>query len=292
MTHDDDSGEELLAGVDLKKWQPPPPPAGQRAAILVRALAPARPPKRRSVVWMVAALLVCNATIVTILAIVLARPASAPAPSPALPAGGGPTIAHLQELVAKLEIERRELVRKLEEQQRELQRRIAELETHRAIIAELSKKLGELEEREKLPSKRPAPKRPAPAPSPFETAGCDEVSCVLGNYHAPCCARFKQAAVEPEPSEDPYEVPRWLDRAVISKGIAKVKPFVQACGERSAVKGKVKVMVKVNASGHVASVTVVTTPDAALGTCVAAAIQRAWFEKTENGGSFTYPFVF
>ena len=34
------------------------------------------------------------------------------------------------------------------------------------------------------------------------------------------------------------------------------------------------------------------TPDAALGACVAAAVQKASFGKTQNGGSFSYPFVF
>jgi len=35
-----------------------------------------------------------------------------------------------------------------------------------------------------------------------------------------------------------------------------------------------------------------TTPDAALGACVAAAVQKASFAKTQTGGSFSYPFVF
>jgi len=44
--------------------------------------------------------------------------------------------------------------------------------------------------------------------------------------------------------------------------------------------------------GHVTNVAVETTPDSALGACVAAAVQKASFSKTQNGGSFSYPFVF
>ena len=41
-----------------------------------------------------------------------------------------------------------------------------------------------------------------------------------------------------------------------------------------------------------ANVSVKTTPDPALGNCVAGAMQHATFAKTQNGGSFGYPFVF
>jgi len=65
-----------------------------------------------------------------------------------------------------------------------------------------------------------------------------------------------------------------------------------ACGDKSSAKGQVKVSVKVEASGSVSRRLGQDTPDAGLGSCVAAAMQKAKFGKTQNGGSFGYPFVF
>lgn len=79
---------------------------------------------------------------------------------------------------------------------------------------------------------------------------------------------------------------------MISSGIAAVKARVTSCGDKSSAKGKVKVHVKVGGDGHVSNVSVETTPDPGLGSCVAAAVQKASFSKTQNGGSFSYPFVF
>ncbi len=79
---------------------------------------------------------------------------------------------------------------------------------------------------------------------------------------------------------------------MISTGIANVKARVSSCGDKSPAKGKVKVHVKVGGDGHVSNVTVETSPDSALGACVAAAVQKATFSKTASGGSFSYPFLF
>ena len=87
-------------------------------------------------------------------------------------------------------------------------------------------------------------------------------------------------------------LPDSLDRAMISTGIAAVKARVSTCGDRSSAKGKVKVHVKVGGDGRVSDVSVETTPDPSLGSCVKAAVQRATFAKTQSGGSFSYPFVF
>jgi TonB family protein len=71
-----------------------------------------------------------------------------------------------------------------------------------------------------------------------------------------------------------------------------VKARVMACGDKSPAKGQVKVSVKVGPDGHVQNVTVKNTPDPGLGNCVQAAMSKATFAKTANGGSFGYPFVF
>ena len=83
-----------------------------------------------------------------------------------------------------------------------------------------------------------------------------------------------------------------LDRAGISDGIAKVKAQVTACGTTTKVTGKVKIKVTVAPAGTVSAATVESTPDPALGLCVAKAIQSATFKATKTGGSFSYPFVF
>ena len=143
---------------------------------------------------------------------------------------------------------------------------------------------------------RPATTKPAET-KPAEQAasgGCDEVNCVLNNYEGTCCAKYKKAkaggtAAKPAAGGGAAES---LDRTMISDGVNKVKARVMACGDKSPAKGQVKVSVKVGPSGSVESVTVKNTPDAALGNCVAAAMQKASFAKTANGGSFGYPFVF
>lgn len=127
-----------------------------------------------------------------------------------------------------------------------------------------------------------------------DTGGCDEVSCVLNNYEGACCAKFKKKSSggSAPKSGGSSNLPDALDRAMISEGVNKVKARVQSCGDRSSAKGQVKVSVKVNPGGDVASVTVKNTPDASLGSCVASAMQKARFAKTQNGGSFGYPFMF
>ena len=88
------------------------------------------------------------------------------------------------------------------------------------------------------------------------------------------------------------ELPERLDRAMISESIGKVKADVKACGEKSTAKGTVKASVKVNPDGAVGSVSITSTPEPALGDCVAAVMVKASFPQTKQGGSFSYPFVF
>lgn len=89
--------------------------------------------------------------------------------------------------------------------------------------------------------------------------------------------------------EDPLGKPpqtEGLDRAAITAGIAKVKTKVMACKGT----GKIKVNVKVAPDGKVTSAT--AEPADKLGQCAAAAVKTAVFAKSDQGGSFTYPFVF
>ncbi|HEY4240808.1 MAG TPA: GYF domain-containing protein [Kofleriaceae bacterium] len=148
-----------------------------------------------------------------------------------------------------------------------------------------------------------ASKDPTPAPAGKAAAGgggdCDDVSCVISGYEGACCAKFKKGGAAKSGGGgggggNPVNssLPDGLDRQMISDSVAKVKGRVMACGDKSSAKGQVKVSVKVDAGGHVSSVTVKNTPDPALGNCVSAAMSRATFPKTQGGGSFGYPFMF
>lgn len=152
---------------------------------------------------------------------------------------------------------------------------------------------------DKVEKTTPPPKEtPAPKPAADSGGGCDEVSCVLNNYEGACCSKFKKnkpgggnAPSQPAKAGG-GDLPESLDRAMISDGVGKVKARVMTCGEKSPAKGQVKVSVKVSPDGRVASVSVKNTPDAGLGDCVAGAMQKATFAKTQTGGSFAYPFTF
>ncbi len=150
----------------------------------------------------------------------------------------------------------------------------------------------------KTPPATKPPKEPVVAKekelAPVTTEnGCDEVSCALDRYQLACCAKFKPAE-EPKPAPaSASDVPEKIDRAMIVEGVGRMKPAVVRCGEiHGSVKGTVKLAVKVRADGKIDGVTVSDTPDEQLGTCVATAIKKATFGKTQNGGSFSYPFVF
>ena len=131
---------------------------------------------------------------------------------------------------------------------------------------------------------------------------------MINSYAGACCAKFHKGGGggggnsggggggggggSKPASGGGGDLPDSLDRGMISSAIANVKARVTACGEKSSAKGKVKVHVKVAGNGSVSSVNVETTPDAGLGSCVQAAVQKATFAKTQSGGSFSYPFVF
>ncbi len=127
---------------------------------------------------------------------------------------------------------------------------------------------------------------PSHAVAPPATDHCDEVSCVLTNYSGACCAKFKSP-----PSPD-GALPRELDHVIIADGIAPVKARALECAQHTSAKGTVKVHVAVGSDGSVTDARVVQTPDPALGACVSDALKAASFAKTQNGGTFTYPFVF
>lgn len=268
--------EDLLAGIDLQAWRVPPPATVNRAVLLERALSP-KPPKRSRITWLVAALALINIALASIIVILLVRPT--PTRTVTVLPAGGPGDAQVRDLLARLE-----------QEQRELEGKLAETKELHAIVTELSEKVKRCEERDRTVQKQPpiVPAPITPAPITPTASACDEVSCVLANYPNGCCDKYKNPA--PIIQRSPSDIPETLDRSMIANGVAQVKARVAACS--STIHGNVKVHVRVDPKGLVTSVTVDATPDAALGACVASAMQKATFGRSLAGGSFSYPFVF
>jgi TonB family protein len=136
-------------------------------------------------------------------------------------------------------------------------------------------------------------------PTEQETAppkkGClDEVGCLLASDPPACCRKYTSVKPKPDPTTvkpDP-RLPKKLERADIKASMSKTLARVTACGSRSAASGQVTVSIKVDGDGSVAGVTVKQAPDTALGKCVAKAVSKTTFPKTQTGGSFSYPFLF
>jgi predicted Zn finger-like uncharacterized protein len=151
---------------------------------------------------------------------------------------------------------------------------------------------------DKAAAAAPPPRDAPPAKADKGGGGdCDEVSCVLNSYEGACCAKFRKGGgsrpAAPSGGSTAHksgDLPEGLDRDIINDGINKVKARALACGDKSPAKGQVKVSVKVSADGSVTGVTVRNTPDPGLGNCVAGVVQTAKFARTQNGGSFAYPF--
>jgi hypothetical protein len=274
MTHDhDDAGEDVLGGIDLHMWRVPPPAAVHRPSLLVRALSPAATPgKRPRLGWIIAAIVLLNAAIATLI-VILARPPAPPVVS-VQPAGGGSVDAQV-----------RELLQRLEQEQRELERKLAEIQELRTLVIELSEKVRQYEKQQD--------KRDRVAPKQRERQAPDRVTPPpVAPAAPPPVAPTEPAIAASEPSSSASLLPDILDRQAITKGMASVKSRVAACATPSTPKGKVKLRIRVAPSGHIAEVIIETTPDLTLGRCVMGAVQQATFPRTHHGGAFSYPFVF
>lgn len=143
----------------------------------------------------------------------------------------------------------------------------------------------------KDPGRRPRDKKDTGGK---HSGDCDEVSCLLSESPSPCCRKLKKQTKDPkdEAKKPAGDLPETLGKTEISAGIGTVKSKVLACGDKHGAKGTVRARLVVGADGNVTSVTVEQTPDADLGSCVAAALRQAKFARSQTGGRFTYPFVF
>jgi TonB family protein len=274
MSTDDD---DILASVNLDAWRVPPPRTPDRHALLSRVLSPAAPAARPRTRWVFAALAIANVVLAAIIVIVISQ--RSPETIVKLqPAGGG----------GDLDAQTQAALRRLEQEQRALEGKLADIEQLRTAVTSLAERVRQCEQTNKTVIKP----RPV-APPPVATGSCDEVSCIL-NYEPVCCAKFRRPSPPPNTSATTARaLPETLDRQGITDGVASIRGLIQACGQQHATaKGNVKVRVRVNPSGRVEEVLVESTPDPALGACVADVVRKAIFEPTFHGGAFSYPFVF
>ena len=109
---------------------------------------------------------------------------------------------------------------------------------------------------------------------------------------ATLCAALPLTSWPQKPLPSPTPLPAELSQAEISKGMARIKSKIDACAARSQHQGTVTVSVKVMGSGAVDEVKVKSSPDGALGACVARAVQAAAFARTQKGGTVSYSFRF
>jgi RNA polymerase sigma factor (sigma-70 family) len=135
-----------------------------------------------------------------------------------------------------------------------------------------------------------APSLPALAtPPPESPASPDSADTARPEPRMLTSTKTAEASTAAPPRHAPALLPR-LDRDIIKDGIAKVKSGVAACPTEYG--GVVKVWMRVAPEGEVTESRVVSTPSQPLGACVAHVLDSATFAATQEGGSFSYPFVF
>lgn len=125
----------------------------------------------------------------------------------------------------------------------------------------------------------------SPPPAAASSEECDEIKCLV-NSDLPCCR--KRATPKAEIKDT--SLPQRLASSMITSSLDPVRPKVMACG--AAIKGKVRIHVKVGGDGKVSEATVAESPDPGAGTCAANAVKRATFPKTQAGGTFYVPYLF
>lgn len=97
------------------------------------------------------------------------------------------------------------------------------------------------------------------------------------------------APAPPDDTTSADQVPERLDRAAVSRGISQVKPRVAEC--RAHGTGMVRVKIVIAPDGSVTS-TEAADASPALQRCIASALARATFTRSQFGITVNYPFVF
>ena len=114
----------------------------------------------------------------------------------------------------------------------------------------------------------------------------DEVACLLADVPPACCAKYKNKG------GGSSGAPKTLSRDAIKNAMTSIRQAVVQCGKDHPGAGTVKIKVTVAPSGTASHVHVIESPSIDLGVCVANLAHGAYYDASDEGGTFTYPFVF
>jgi hypothetical protein len=115
-----------------------------------------------------------------------------------------------------------------------------------------------------------------------DVRACDEVSCVLDNYEAACCARFRK----PPSGED---LPDSVSRELLGVAHKALRSPVARCASAQEFTGMLKVRFRVLPSGKVSDVTTADV-EPELSACIARLFKAYAFPASVNGVSAIFPF--
>lgn len=118
-------------------------------------------------------------------------------------------------------------------------------------------------------------------------------ACAIALLAASSPARAETTATPPPgpaPKPPPTRRVVTLDRAKIQHTMGRFQMRIAKCGKTGL--GKMRLTVLVAPSGAVTKVTIATTPDPSIDTCVARIVKGIAFPATDTGGAFSYPIVF
>ena len=146
----------------------------------------------------------------------------------------------------------------------------------------------------KKSNKKSVAKTPEPKNDPVKSAtsqgGCDEISCLVTPGKA-CCKKYNKKSGSSSSKSSSSSLPVQLSKSDVTKGISRIRGKVKACGDKHKGKGTVFAKMKIAGSGRVSSVNT-SGGSSTLQRCVASAVKKASFRKTQKGMSVKYPFSF
>ena len=126
----------------------------------------------------------------------------------------------------------------------------------------------------------------SPAVIDSNTPCTDEVACLLADTPPACCEKYNKKG------GGSSAAPTALTREAIKNAMAGIRQGVVQCGKDHPGAGTVKIKVTVAPSGIASRVEVLQSPSADLGACVASLARDAYYQASDEGGTFTYPFAF
>ncbi len=128
---------------------------------------------------------------------------------------------------------------------------------------------------------------PEPAP---EKPKCDEVACLV-NPSDPCCDKLSGKHKRKVEKAAESELPEKLTSKDVNAGINRMRGRIGACGTKHGFQGVAKLKLTVAGDGTLTRAKV-DKGSAEFKSCVLDKLETAKFNKTRNGLTVAYPFVF